>query len=302
MASIDSPPKKLAPGLMDSISLSSYIAPTLAFSSGIVFTQYGKFCGQLSAHKSRLPFRLATGAILIHLAQLVMDFIPERFGTCAGGMWTGVEFRRLSITDGIDFIKKKGPKRLLAVYTIWLGCNSIADGIITAIMIRGLYLKQRSMRHKSLRTLLGRLVTVILNTFSLTFFIACLSLIALIPPMIHTVPASVQSACQAASYILNGMLPRIYLISFFCSFRLGYHCSSRPATSCVASLRSYSVDCNAPLMGSHHVGRQAVEHINGMIPTRTQSRFQLKKRKTEVKFDMLTGPRLSRDRTPDNNI
>lgn len=237
MASIDSPPKKLAPGLMDSISLSSYIAPTLAFSSGIVFTQYGKFCGQLSAHKSRLPFRLATGAILIHLAQLVMDFIywyrsfqsygsGEPYidfvyvareiwcaaviisivqyhfihlahimcplskvtgalvlisctGTCAGGMWTGVEFRRLSITDGIDFIKKKGPKRLLAVYTIWLGCNSIADGIITAIMIRGLYLKQRSMRHKSLRTLLGRLVTVILNTFSLTFFIACLSLIAL---------------------------------------------------------------------------------------------------------------------------
>ncbi|KNE88417.1 hypothetical protein PSTG_18183, partial [Puccinia striiformis f. sp. tritici PST-78] len=98
---------------------------------------------------------------------------------------------------------------------MWLGCNGFTDGAITCSMVKALYNGRGFVKHKSLRTTLSRLLTVIINTFSLTYIAAMLSLIATILP--HIIPNfsfKAEMMCQTAGFLLNGLLSRIYLISF----------------------------------------------------------------------------------------
>ncbi|WAR55063.1 hypothetical protein PtB15_4B682 [Puccinia triticina] len=122
-------------------------------------------------------------------------------------------------------------------------------------MVKALYHGRAFVKQKSLRTTLSRLLTVIINTFSLTYLAAMLSLIAaILPHIIPNVSMKTEMACQTAGFFLNNLLSRIYLISFFCSFQETAYFAPHQNDSCVASMghistsRSCLVDSFGPTL------------------------------------------------------
>ncbi|KAI7954137.1 hypothetical protein MJO28_006684 [Puccinia striiformis f. sp. tritici] len=164
-------------------------------------------------------------------------------GACVGGLGASFEFFRQFRQSGFDSATPLVIRgQLLTFYIMWLGCNGFTDGAITCSMVKALYNGRGFVKHKSLRTTLSRLLTVIINTFSLTYIAAMLSLIATILP--HIIPNfsfKAEMMCQTAGFLLNGLLSRIYLISFFCSFQEpSYFSVTKSHDSCVASLGGIS--------------------------------------------------------------
>ncbi|KAA1080620.1 hypothetical protein PGT21_014940 [Puccinia graminis f. sp. tritici] len=174
--------------------------------------------------------------------------IPLRLfciGACVGGLGTSIGYIRHFLHSGFSSATPLVIRgQLLFFNVVWLGCNGFMDGAITFAMVKALYHGRASIKQKSLRTTLTRLMNIIINTFSLTYLAAMLSLIAticvqfifglkytiityidvqallpktLVPHMIPNFSFKAEMICQTAGFILNGLLPRIYLISF--SFR-----------------------------------------------------------------------------------
>lgn len=160
-------------------------------------------------------------------------------GACLGGLGTCFQFFKQFRQSGFDSatpLVLRG--HLLAFYVAWIGCNGFTDGAIAFAMIKALRHGRGFVKHKSLRTTLSRLLSVIVNTFCLTYLAAMLALIAtILPHIIPNISFKNEIACQTAGFTMNSMLSRIYLISFFCSFQEPSYFVSQPQDdSCVASL------------------------------------------------------------------
>ncbi|KAA1085874.1 hypothetical protein PGT21_022101 [Puccinia graminis f. sp. tritici] len=140
--------------------------------------------------------------------------------TCVGGLGTGAEFQVMGRTPP----PTAGPPVIsivfLAFYNMWLISNCLTDGTISIAMILALRHSRSPIRHQSLATTLRRLLFLTVSTFGLTFIVALLSLI--VPALPHMIPSMSirgQEICRVGSFVLNGILPRIYLNSFFCSLQ-----------------------------------------------------------------------------------
>ncbi|KAI9619704.1 hypothetical protein H4Q26_014086 [Puccinia striiformis f. sp. tritici PST-130] len=204
-------PKAASIQVIASVEYACNFIPLMQFVSGIVFVQYGKFFFRQASRKSQVAFRLGTIGILLHLAQVIVDmwsffhslqyyasgkmytyFLYEALHIClAVGVIMVVQyhfFRLAYATDALQFRQSGFDSatplvirgQLLTFYIMWLGCNGFTDGAITCSMVKALYNGRGFVKHKSLRTTLSRLLTVIINTFSLTYIAAMLSLIATI--------------------------------------------------------------------------------------------------------------------------
>ncbi|KAA1115937.1 hypothetical protein PGTUg99_023641 [Puccinia graminis f. sp. tritici] len=183
--------------------------------------------------------------------------IPLRLfciGACVGGLGTSIGYIRHFLHSGFSSATPLVIRgQLLFFNVVWLGCNGFMDGAITFAMVKALYHGRASIKQKSLRTTLTRLMNIIINTFSLTYLAAMLSLIAtILPHMIPNFSFKAEMICQTAGFILNGLLPRIYLISFFCSFQEASFFAPQQYDSCVASMgnisssRSFQADSFGP--------------------------------------------------------
>ncbi|KAI7958430.1 hypothetical protein MJO29_006660 [Puccinia striiformis f. sp. tritici] len=269
-------PKAASIQVIASVEYACNFIPLMQFVSGIVFVQYGKFFFRQASRKSQVAFRLGTIGILLHLAQVIVDmwsffhslqyyasgkmytyFLYEALHIClAVGVIMVVQYHFFRLAYATDALSNKWTVPLgilcLGACVGGLGasfeffrqfrCNGFTDGAITCSMVKALYNGRGFVKHKSLRTTLSRLLTVIINTFSLTYIAAMLSLIATILP--HIIPNfsfKAEMMCQTAGFLLNGLLSRIYLISFFCSFQEpSYFSVTKSHDSCVASLGGIS--------------------------------------------------------------
>ncbi|OAV93722.1 hypothetical protein PTTG_12413 [Puccinia triticina 1-1 BBBD Race 1] len=184
-----------------------YEALQTAFSVGIILVvQYHFF--QVAHATSALSKHWAIPLGIIYL------------GACVAGLGAAFEFfghfRHSGFSSATPLVLRG---KLLSFYVIWLSCNGIADSAITFAMVKALYQGRGLARHKSLRSTLRRLLSVIINTFFLTYLAANLSLLAaILPRIIPNFSIKAEVVCQTVGVFLNGLLSRIYLISFFCSF------------------------------------------------------------------------------------
>lgn len=207
--------------------------------------------------------------------------------TFVGGFATALAFEKHFELTGLHMSTPLVVyNELLAFNLAWLGLNGLTDGTITWVMVRALHQSRSSMRHKSLRTTLHRLLLITINTFALTSLTVILSLImTMIPHVTTSLSLMGQIICQTTGFILNGLLVRIYLVSFFCSFQKSSCFARKKFDSCVASLTSG----NTGSSWSNPLGLGQVEVKTRHCSERQSFRARLHvTREVEIVFDQTT--------------
>ncbi|KAA1065003.1 hypothetical protein PGT21_021396 [Puccinia graminis f. sp. tritici] len=149
---------------------------------------------------------------------IVIGFLA--IASCVGGLGAGAEFGMMSHISSPTAGPPVFSIAFFAFYNMWLISNCLTDGTISVAMIIALHHSRSPIRHESLATTLRRLLFLTISTFGLTFIVALLSLIVqALPHLMPSMSIGGQEMCRRASFILNGILPRIYLNSFFCSLQ-----------------------------------------------------------------------------------
>lgn len=159
--------------------------------------------------------------------------------TCAGGLGTITLFLVESLKEAEETDKQKTHlgEELTGFYLAWLTAALAFNVAISSVIISALHSKTRFGLKKSMREITFRLMALTMETFTLASITALLSIIFVSLPRVFPSLESSRNIClRHASFMMNSVAPRIYLISFFGSF---VDTRNRPHSidfeSCVAS-------------------------------------------------------------------
>ncbi|EGG06832.1 uncharacterized protein MELLADRAFT_71848 [Melampsora larici-populina 98AG31] len=161
----------------------------------------------------QIHFLRITHAITSHKLWLLSSIFVLLLAA-AGGLSTAIFFI-LEIIKGR--IRKKPTKfshRLTISWIVWLVSATAFDLILTVVLVRRLVECRTWTIH--LRSCLGKLLALSIQTFFLTCIASSLSMVLISVARFTPITDSVLlTRLETAALINNAMLPRIYLISFF---------------------------------------------------------------------------------------
>ncbi|KAH9810593.1 hypothetical protein DFH28DRAFT_985188 [Melampsora americana] len=184
-------------------------------------------------HFSRIAYALLKNSYTWIIVASILGMM-----TCGGGIGTITLFLIESLKeDGETGYRAQLGEELTGFYLAWLTAALAFNVTISLVIITALHSKTRLGLKKSMREVTFRLMALTMETFALASTTALLSIIFVSLPLAFPSLEAGRNIClRHASFMMNSVAPRIYLISFFGSF---VDTRNRPHSidfeSCVAS-------------------------------------------------------------------